>query len=204
MFDPVIHFAVLVSPGLLLLLSVALAVLVMAMLFGLIEANVILRAAAWVTITFVGCGLVTALLGLLLFGFLYSFGKEVVLLQLCIVLTLVGVLAIAIPFLPDAWLGGDAASEPSTSDGLSLPAGIRVRWISSGTAGRDRPTDHVSIDSGSAVLDLPRSHSRNDVRRRLLHFRGVDGAFQRHPLRLVGQRDRNCGGLLLSKKVWDG
>ena len=110
MFDPVIHFAVLVSPGLLLLLSVALAVLVLAMLFGLIEANVILRAAAWVTITFVGCGLVTALVGLLLFGFLYSFGKEVVLLQLCIVLTLVGVLAIAIPFLPDAWLGGDAAS----------------------------------------------------------------------------------------------
>jgi hypothetical protein len=110
-FNSVIHLSVFVSPGLLLLLSVALAVLLMAMLFGLIEANVILRAAAWVTVTFIGCGLVTALVGLLLFGFLYSFGKEVVLLQLCIALTLVGVLAAAIPFLPNAWLGGDAASE---------------------------------------------------------------------------------------------
>ena len=112
MFDPVIHLAVVVSPGLLLLLSVALAVLLMAMLFGLIEANVILRSAAWVTITFVVCGLVTALVGLLLFGFLYAFGKEAVLLQLCIVLTSVGVLAIAIPFLPEAWLVGEAAAEP--------------------------------------------------------------------------------------------
>lgn len=99
------------SPGLMLTVSIAIAVLLQSMLFGLIDAKIVFRPAAWVTIAFVCCGLVTSILGLVLFGFLYAFSRQVVFLELCLVLSIVGVLAIAVPFLPDAWLGGDVAAE---------------------------------------------------------------------------------------------
>jgi hypothetical protein len=40
-----------------------------------------------------------------------SVGQHIEDLQLCLVLAVMGVLAIAVPFLPDAWIGGEKADE---------------------------------------------------------------------------------------------
>src|ERR1035441_8271005 len=102
--------AVLFSPGLWLLLSAAAAGLLFVLVFGFIDATPRLQRAAFVT-AFVICGLATLFFGGAFYAFEYSWAHHVEDLQLSLVLTVIGVLALAVPFLPDAWLGGATAEQ---------------------------------------------------------------------------------------------
>lgn len=110
MLDPATSVAtVFLSPGFWLLLIAAVGLL-FALVFGFIDATPRLQRAAFVT-AFVACGLGTLLFGGAFYCFEYLWASHVEDLLLCLVLTVTGVLALAGPLVPDAWLGGDTAKQ---------------------------------------------------------------------------------------------
>ena len=106
MFPAISVATVFLIPSLWILLIAAEAVWLLGLVFGFLDVTPYFQRAA-----FAISGVVTVLGGGGFHYLIYLWAKHIEDLQRCIVLTAMGILAIAVPFLPDTWLGGSDEEE---------------------------------------------------------------------------------------------